>query len=331
MSTNAAAVMHTPSSSVDTRVFVHVPVLLENVLALARLAAVPASRPLQIVDCTLGGAGHARALLEALPQAHLLGIDRDPDACTIARTRLAEFGERVRVVQAPFSELSIVLEDVGMPEVDVLLADFGVSSYQLDAAKRGFSFREHGPLDMRMNPDAGEPAHALLARIEMGPLAHAIATLGEERHARRVARAIVADRPSTTEDLAALVRRVVPQGKDRIDPATRTFQAIRMLVNDELGEIDAWLAAVPAVLAEGGIAMAISFHSLEDRRVKAAWRAAAGSCTCPPHMPVCACKHVPTLHNIMRRCAVASDTELHSNPRARSARLRAVARLARQS
>ena len=331
MSTNAAAIMNVPPSPGDASAFTHVPVLLENVLNFARMAPTPVLRPLQIVDCTLGGAGHARAMLEALPHAHLLGIDRDPDACAVARKRLAPFGARARVVQAPFSELAEVLQSVDMPEIDVLLADFGVSSYQLDAAQRGFSFREFGPLDMRMNPDAGEPAHALLARIEMGPLADAIATLGEERHARRVARAIVADRPSTTEDLAALVRRIVPQGKDRIDPATRTFQAIRMLVNDELGEIDAWLRAVPDVLAEGGVAMAISFHSLEDRRVKTAWRAASAGCTCPPRMPVCACKQVPKLHNITRRCAVASDTEIHSNPRARSARLRAVARLARQS
>ena len=331
MSTNAAAMIHMPSSAGDAPDFAHVPVLLDTVVAHARMAATPASRPLQIVDCTLGGAGHARALLEALPQARLLGIDRDPDACRIARTRLSGFAERADVVQASFSELAAVLRHVDVHEVDVLLADFGVSSYQLDAAKRGFSFREHGRLDMRMNPDAGEPADALLARIEVGPLAHAIATLGEERHARRVARAIVADRPSTTEELAALIRRIVPQGRDRIDPATRTFQAIRMLVNDELGEIDAWLAAVPEVLSEGGVAVAISFHSLEDRRVKAAWRAAAAGCTCPPRMPVCACQQVPTLRNITRRCAVASDTELHSNPRARSARLRAVARLARQS
>lgn len=331
MNTHAAMAMPTTPTVSDKQTFVHVPVLLEQVLDLARMVPAPSERPLQIVDCTLGGAGHARAMLDALPRAHLLGVDRDPDACAVARTRLAAYGERAKVVQAPFSEVASVLADVGLPEVDLVLADFGVSSYQLDAAQRGFSFREHGPLDMRMNPDAGEPASALLARIEVGPLAHAIATLGEERHARRVARAIVADRPGTTEDLAALIRRIVPQGKDRIDPATRTFQAIRMLVNDELGEIDAWLQAMPHVLSEGGVAMAISFHSLEDRRVKAAWRAAGAGCTCPPRMPVCACNTVPTLRTITRRCAIASDIEIHSNPRARSARLRAVARLARQS
>ena len=323
----ARAVAYVPRpKELAMKPFVHIPVLCEAVLAQARLCATPR----MLVDCTVGGGGHAEALLEAFPAAHLLGIDRDPDAVAAARQRLAPYAHRAQVVQAPFSHLQDVLRDRNIATVDVLLADFGVSSYQLDAAGRGFSFRETGPLDMRMNPDQDESAQALLARIDADDLARAIATLGEERHARRVARAIVADRPATTEALAALVRRVVPMSKDRIDPATRTFQAIRMLVNNELGEIDAWLAAVPDVLADAGVAMAISFHSLEDRRVKTAWRAASTGCICPPRLPMCACHHVATLKVLTRRAAVASETELQSNPRARSARLRAVMRVARQ-
>lgn len=313
--------------------FSHVPVLLAAVLEAASTAVEAAphgSTPL-MVDCTVGGAGHARALLEAFPTAQLVGLDRDPTAIAVARANLAPFGARARVVPARFSEIETVLSTQGLGQPTFVLADFGVSSHQLDTAERGFSFRSAGPLDMRMNPAEGVGAAELLATIDEADLAHAIKEYGEERHARRVARAIVQDKPQTTEALAGLVRRIVPKGKDRIDQATRTFQAIRILVNDELGEIETWLAAMPRVLADLGVVAAISFHSLEDRPVKLAFRGAAKGCICPPTLPMCGCGHKPTLRLLHQKARQATPEEINSNPRARSAKLRTAQRLARSA
>ena len=315
--------------------FVHIPVLMDAVLDAAQAAigaatAAHDATPL-MVDCTIGGAGHAQALLDAFPQARLLGLDRDPSAIAVAQTRLAAYGARVQLQHAQFGQLGTVLQGAALGQPAFILADFGVSSHQIDTPDRGFSFRSAGPLDMRMDPGAGDSVATLLQNMDEKRLAQVIRDLGEERHARRVARAIVTDLPQTTQDLAALVRRVVPQGADRIDPATRTFQALRMFANDELGEIGAWLDTLPHVLADHGVACAISFHSLEDRAVKVALRHAANPCLCPPKLPVCVCGKKPTLQRLWPKARVASAAELNSNPRARSARARAAQRLVRSA
>ena len=306
--------------------FAHIPVLADAVLEMAHLA----ESPRLVVDCTVGGAGHSRLLLEAFPEAQFLGLDRDPTAVQVGRERLASFGPRARIEHARFSELPEVLNELQLPPADVILADFGVSSHQLDTAARGFSFRERGSLDMRMNPDAGQAAWEILETISENDLTAAIRDFGEERHARRVARALCNDKPKTTEDMAGIVRRVVPKSLDGIDPATRTFQALRMLVNDELGEISSWVNSTPDVLGDGGVAIAISFHSLEDRAVKVGWRRAAKGCVCPPNLPMCACGKLPTLKLITTKVRLPDAAEIAQNPRARSARLRAAARRVRQ-
>ena len=305
--------------------FTHIPVLAEAVLEMARQVAAPRL----LVDCTVGGAGHSRLLLEAFPNAQFLGLDRDPTAVQVGRERLAAFGPRARIEQARFSELPQLLQSLQLPPADVVLADFGVSSHQLDTASRGFSFREKGSLDMRMNPNAGRAAWEILQTISENDLTAVIRELGEERHARRVARALVNDKPRTTEDLAGILRRVVPKSLDGIDPATRTFQALRMLVNEELDEISAWVRSTPDVLADGGVGIAISFHSLEDRAVKVGWRRAAKGCVCPPNLPMCACGKLPTLKLITTKVRLPDAAEIAQNPRARSARLRAAARRVR--
>jgi 16S rRNA (cytosine1402-N4)-methyltransferase len=221
------------------------------------------------------------------------------------------------------------MQGAGVASADVILADFGVSSHQLDTASRGFSFRAEGALDMRMDPSTGPTAADLVQRLDEVDLTHAIRTLGEERYARRVGRAIAAERPTTTEGLAALVRRVVPKSKDRLDPATRTFQALRMLVNRELEEIEAWLQAAPECLTDDGVLIAISFHSLEDRAVKIALRKEAKGCICPAKFPVCVCGRKPTLRLLTAKARQPSEREMQDNPRARSARLRAAKRLKR--
>lgn len=298
--------------------FVHKPVLMDEVLALANTLT-----PRLIVDGTLGGAGHAQALLNAHPQAQLIGLDRDPTAVATATQRLAAFGERAIVVHQRFSQLADVVAERNVGPVDFLLVDLGVSSHQIDTAQRGFSFRQTGPLDMRMNPEEGESALELIERLEEDDLANVIYQLGEERLSRRVARAIKAATLADTNDLAQVIRKVVPASKDGIDPATRTFQALRMAVNDELGELGHWLREAPNVLAPGGVMAAISFHSLEDRLVKNAFRDAAKDCLCPPNVPVCVCNKVPTLEVLTSKPITAGPEELRDNPRARSAKLRA--------
>ncbi len=308
--------------------FAHESVLLEEVVQY--LAPRPGGR---YVDGTVGGGGHAERVLEASsPDGVLVGVDRDPAALDAARERLGRFGERVRLVHGRYGELPAVLGGLSIEQVDGILVDLGVSSHQLDVAERGFSFGKDGPLDMRMDPDSGESVAELLAHIDERSLADAIHSLGEERFARRVARSVLDAKPTTTSELADAVRRVVPRSKDGIDPATRTFQALRMLVNAELEELAGWLDAVPRVLAPGGLAMAISFHSLEDRAVKNAFRSAARDCICPPELPACVCGGGrATLEVVTTKPLVASDAEIERNPRARSAKLRAARRLGPRS
>ena len=290
----------------------------EPVMAAETLALLAPSRGGLYVDCTVGLGGHARALLEA-GASKVLGLDRDPEALRIAGARLEEFGDRVELVHADYRELGRVLDDRGVAGVAGALADLGVSSMQLDADGRGFSFRRDEPLDMRMDQSQGPTAADLLADVDEEELANLIFRHGEERFSRRIARAIVDARRvsaiTTTGQLAQLVRRAVPRrGYQRIDPATRTFQAIRIWVNRELEQLDTFLADACARLLEGARLAVITFHSLEDRIVKHAFRALAQGGI--------------ALHILTKRPIVPGETELDRNPRARSAKLRAIERVA---
>lgn len=305
--------------------FVHASVLAREVVDILR----PEPGRL-LVDCTLGGGGHALLFLER--GARVIGIDKDPRALAAAQARLARFGEAFRAVRADFRDAKNVLAALGIAPADGVLADLGVSSPQLDAPERGFSFSRPGPLDMRMASE-GETLADLLRRVDERELARILREYGEEPFARPIARAVkravekgeVVD----TARLAELVARAVPRKAwpKKIHPATRTFQALRIAVNDELGALAAWLDALPAMLAPGGRAAAISFHSLEDRMVKEKFRALVQACTCPPDLPVCACGAKASFAPVTKRAVTASDAEVAANPRARSAKLRAVEKL----
>ena len=301
--------------------FVHATVLRDEVVQL--LKPVPGKR---LVDATLGGGGHAEALLEA--GAEVIGVDRDPSAVTAARTRLAG-SDRFHALEGRAGELESLLGPMGLLPVDGLLLDLGVSSPQLDTPERGFSFQTEGPLDMRMGR-TGETASQLIARLSEHELSALLRELGEEPFARPIARALKRDLPTTTFAAVESIKGAVPRKAwpSKIHVATRTFQALRIAVNDELGELDRVLTALPRLLRIGGRAAVIAFHSLEDRAVKQAFRTLEGRCTCPPGLPVCACGARGTFRVLTRRAVQASDAEVERNPRARSARLRAVERVA---
>ena len=299
----------------------------ESVLA-AETIEVLAVRPgATIVDGTLGGGGHSALLLER--GARVIGLDRDPVALAAAGARLAAHGDRFVPVRANFRDLPSVLASLGIAAIDGALVDLGVSSPQFDDPARGFSFRGAGPLDMRMGPDA-EPLSDFLARIDERELSRVIQEYGEERFARNIARHLKARLPEIrdTAALAEAVGEAIPRKfwPPKIHPATRTFQALRIAVNDELGALAAWLEVVPALLAPGGRAAAISFHSLEDRAVKRAFEELTRPCRCPPELPVCTCGG-PRFRAVTRKPIVPSDGEVDRNPRARSAKLRAVEKL----
>lgn len=289
--------------------FGHLPVLTEEVLrhidpAAGRIYA----------DVTLGAGGHARAILErSEPDGALVGTDRDPSALDAAREALAEFGERVMLRKARMRDLREVLTSLGVDRVDGVLADLGVSSAQLDIAERGFSLAHDGPIDMRMDPTEGETALELIGRSDAEQLADVIYQYGEERKSRRIARSLrqayEEGELETTGDLRRAVHRATGPKRGRIDPATRTFQALRIAVNDELGDLEALLGQLPSVLRVGGVVAVISFHSLEDRMVKHTFRNSA---------------HLTPL---TKRPIVASDEERETNPRSRSAKLRAARRV----
>ena len=275
------------------------------------------------MDATLGAGGHARALLEADPGIRLLGLDRDPDAVLLARGRLAEFGKRVEVVQANFSDLESALE--GHPAPDGILADLGLSSMQLERADRGFSFRRDGPLDMRMSR-SGRTAADVVANASAEELSRIFFEYGEERMAIKIARAILEERSrgpiTTTRQLSRLVAGVKGD-REKIDPATRVFQALRIEVNEELQSLSRFLAFAVERLNAGGRLSIISYHSLEDRMVKEAFRRESGMCLCPRKLPVCVCGARRALVVLTRRPIRPSVSEVASNPRSRSARLRA--------
>lgn len=305
--------------------FHHQPVLLGEVLDAA-------GSPKRVLDCTLGGGGHAAALLSHAPDAYLIGIDRDPEALQAARERLAPFAGRFELHAGPFSRVANDLrEQIARGEqapLDFVLADFGVSSHQIDSGSRGFSFRADGPLDMRMDPQQGESAAELLARLDASALADILYTLGEERRSRPIARAILAARPQTTTALAAAVKRVLgPAKRGRIDPATRTFMALRMAVNDELCEIERLLALLPSLVRIDGRAALLTFHSLEDRLVKRAFVGHKTPCICPPVLRACQCQAPSCWKPTPRKGVVATEQECRDNPRARSATLRIATRV----
>lgn len=280
-----------------------------------------------VVDATFGGGGHTRRLLsEMKPGSHIVGIDRDPDALANA----AIDSEAVTVIQGNFAHLEELLNDAGIEAPVGILFDLGVSSHQLDEATRGFSYRGEGPLDMRMGPDATTSADEIVNQWERGRLASIIRRYGEEPLASRIAGAIVAARPITsTAHLAQVVADATPAAvRRRGHPARRTFQAIRIAVNDELEAIRSGLDQALEVLAPGGRCAVISYHSLEDRIVKRRFAAGAGGCVCPPELPVCVCGQAAELRILTRRPIEPSEAEVERNPRARSARLRAAEKLA---
>jgi 16S rRNA (cytosine1402-N4)-methyltransferase len=274
----------------------------------------------------VGQAGHARQILDRIePGGRLLGIDRDSAAVEAARSALAPYGKGVVVVHSRFSDLDRLAHTEGFVPADIILFDFGLSSTQLDSSERGFSFRADGPLDMRMDTDSTLDAARVVNTFDVKEIERILRDYGEERWARRIAQFIVARRPlRTTRDLASAVEAAIPRRawpRD-INVATRTFQGIRIAVNDELGEIEAGLKAALGILKPGGRMATISFHSLEDRLVKSFFIVESKDCICPPQQPVCTCGHRATLRIVTRRPVRPSEAEVAANPRARSARLR---------
>ncbi|MDA8292736.1 MAG: 16S rRNA (cytosine(1402)-N(4))-methyltransferase RsmH, partial [Actinomycetota bacterium] len=306
--------------------FEHVPVMLDEVLEV--FGDLPDGLA---VDATVGGAGHAQALLEAHPGWDLVGVDRDPEAVAAATERLAPFGTRASVYRARFDDLRVVVSAsaaVARPIVAVLF-DLGVSSHQLDVASRGFSYRGDGPLDMRMDPGRGIRASDLVNGEPEDALAALFAANGEERFARRIARAIVAHRPvETTGQLAEVVASAIPAAaRRRGHPARRVFQALRVAVNSELELLGPALDDALAMLAPGGRIVVLSYHSGEDRIAKQRLRdASTGGCTCPPGLP-CVCGAEPLVRLLVRGARLASEAEVTANPRAEAVRMRAAQRL----
>ncbi len=305
---------------------IHEPVLLKPVLEFLE-----PDRPDGVfVDATVGLGGHAEALLERHPQVRLVAIDRDPEALERSRERLSRFGDRVTFVRGRHEELIEILKQSGTERVSGLLADLGVSSMQLDDASRGFSFRFDGPLDMRMGQEGGSAAD-LVNMLDEYELARIIRTYGEEPMARRIAAAIVEARVEepivTTSKLAEVIRTVKRPRYNEIDPSTLTFQALRIATNEELAGLDQFVDDAVSTLEKGGRVAIISFHSLEDRIVKRAFRRLAGECTCPPNMPICGCGATQVIEILTGRPVTASEEEEQSNPRSRSAKLRVAERV----
>lgn len=285
-------------------------------------------------DATLGLGGHTEAILANSPKSKVIGIDQDLEAIAYAKKRLAKFGERFEVYHANFSGIESVLREAEVEKIDGILADLGVSSLQLDSETRGFSFRYDAPLDMRMNADSAEETVAdLLETLSEFELARIIYEYGEERFSRRIARRIVERRergaaPKTTKELAELVAQVVPKSKkDKIHPATRTFQALRIAVNRELEILEDFLKTAIENLSKDGRLAIISFHSLEDRIVKHTFQKLAGKCVCPPNFPICVCGAEKKIEILTRKPVVPTGLETEENPRARSAKLRACLKL----
>ena len=305
----------------------HDPVLADRVVELLWPAL---ERGGVVVDATLGGGGHARRILESSPHASVVGIDRDAGALEAARARLGAHGARLRLVHDNFADLAAVLERLGVEEVRGVLFDLGVSSPQLDSPGRGFSFRLDGPLDMRMDSSGHLTADVVVNHYEERELERVIRRYGDERFASRIARAVVRRRPVTsTAELAEIVRSAIPAATRRTGghPARRTFQAIRIEVNDELRALQQALPAAVDALEPGGRLIAISYHSLEDRTVKRFFATEERGCVCPPGFPVCRCGAEARLRVLTRRPERPGPTEVSRNPRSSAAKLRAAERV----
>jgi len=309
--------------------FHHVPVLLQETMD------VLAVRPGGVyIDCTVGGGGHAAEILRlSSPDGRLIGFDQDEAALGAAGERLAPFGERVQLVRTNFAEIAAVVARLGLGSVDGVLMDIGVSSYQFDEGERGFSYHHDAPLDMRMDRTKPLTAAVVVNEWPEDELARVIREYGEERWARRIAQFIVRARKTgpieTTGQLVEIVKAAIPAAARREGghPARRTFQAIRIAVNDELGALERGLQGALQVLKPGGRLAVITFHSLEDRIVKRTFARWANPCTCPPDAPVCVCGKRPLAEPVTRRPIRPSAAELAANPRSRSATLRAIVKL----
>lgn len=299
----------------------HVSVLYHEIIAALR----PVS-PGMYVDATLGAGGHAWGLLQGSePGGMLLGLDVDPRALELAHQRLMSFSGRIHLVRSSYTELRNVLLTLGWDHVDGIVIDLGVSSMQIDSPERGFSFQKDGPLDMRFDPSQPVSAEDILNNRSEQEIADLIWKYGEERNSRRIARMIMENRPiKTTLQLSDLIRKVSPGHKDRINPATRTFQALRIAVNHELDSLESFLPQAVEALKPGGRLAVISFHSLEDRIVKQYFRLESRDCICPPGQPVCTCGHKASIIEITRHPLTAQEDEVKQNSRARSARLRVI-------
>jgi len=295
----------------------HIPVLLTPVLDGLNLTA----ETTLVIDGTVGAGGHASAILGAAPHTRLIGLDRDPRSLDIARVRLESFANRVQLIHSNYDRMADYAEPGA---VNAILLDLGLSSMHVDEAERGFAFRQNGPLDMRFDQESGIPSAAdLVNTLPASELADILFEYGEERDSRRYAQAIVAARPITTaRQLADVIAKAHRGPREKIHPATRAFQALRIAVNDELGAVERVLPDAVRLLAPGGRIAIITFHSLEDRIVKQYFRQESTDCLCPPQQPICTCGHRASLRLVTRKPTAPDDAEIAANPRSRSAKLR---------
>ncbi len=324
--------MNTYSDNINngSMIHYHIPVMAQEILQYLS----PKSDGFYL-DGTMGGAGHSALILQASsPDGRLLALDRDDDAIRYGKEHLSCFGERVAVLKSNFSDISFVARSYAPEGFDGILLDLGVSSFQLDEAERGFSYMKEGRLDMRMDQSQELDAKYLVNHETEERLAEILYTYGEEKWAKRIAKFIVEERKKepieTTGRLVEIVKAAIPKGAREKDqhPAKRTFQAIRIVVNDELGELEKGIESTVSVLKPGGRIAIITFHSLEDRIVKEKFRFLAQDCICPPHTPICICKHKAVLKLITRKPVLPSESEVLNNPRSRSAKLRVAEKLA---
>lgn len=302
----------------------HVPVLFNEVLDIIN----PVSGGLY-VDGTVGAGGHSRGILErSSPDGRLIGFDRDPDALALAVKNLSAFLDRVELIHSSYHELTTHLNNRNWQSVDGIVIDLGLSSMQLDDPDRGFSFRFDAPLDMRFNSEQVLKASDLVNELSRDELIQIISDFGEEKFSRRIVDAIIRQRPiTTTKQLAEIIERVVPAHGTRIHPATRTFQALRIAVNEELEILRSFLPLAVEALKPGGRLAVIAFHSLEDRIVKEFLRKESKDCICPPEIPICVCDHQAAIKELTRRPIRPEEREIDENPRARSAKLRAAEKI----
>lgn len=305
--------------------FKHVPVLLNECLEALNL-----KKNMVVVDATLGGAGHSREIVKKISGGTLVGLDRDTAALRFSANVLAEAPVEVRLIKCNFCDIADILKSLGINQVDAILADFGVSSHQIDTQERGFSYTQDAPLDMRMDTDETRTADSVVNGYPEGKLADLIWNYGEERYARRIAAAIVAARPiKSTGHLVDVIKNAVPSGYGKTGghPAKRTFQAIRIEVNQELESIQKFLDGAIEMLKPNGRLAVISFHSLEDRIVKQTFKRAATDCLCPPKIPQCICQHRASVKLLTKKPICPTIEETRFNPRSSSAKLRVICKL----